>query len=66
MERLGCGRIPALDQPARTTGNSCIAVLSAQIRFDERINWLKLLSMAFQMTYGQDEEIEIKKKEAAN
>jgi len=33
---------------------------------DERLNWLKLLTMAFQIAYGQVEEIEIKKKEAAN
>jgi hypothetical protein len=32
---------------------------------DERVNWLKLLSMAFQMTYGQEQQIEIK-KEASN
>jgi hypothetical protein len=32
---------------------------------DERVNWLRLLSMAFQMTYGPDQQIEIK-KEAAN
>lgn len=32
---------------------------------DERVNWLKLLTMAFQMTYGQEDQIEIK-KEAAN
>lgn len=31
---------------------------------DERVNWLKLLTMAFQMTYGQEEEIEIKKESA--
>jgi hypothetical protein len=30
---------------------------------DERVNWLKLLTMAFQMTYGQEPEIEVKKKE---
>jgi hypothetical protein len=29
---------------------------------DERVNWLRLLSMAFQMTYGQDQQIEIKKE----
>jgi hypothetical protein len=28
---------------------------------DERVNWLKLLTMAFQIAYGQVEEIEIKK-----
>jgi hypothetical protein len=33
---------------------------------DERMNWLKLLTMAFQMTYGQEPEIEVKKKEAGN
>jgi hypothetical protein len=33
---------------------------------DERVNWLKLLTMAFQMTYGQEPEIEVKKKEAAS
>jgi hypothetical protein len=32
---------------------------------DERVNWLKLLTMAFQIAYGPDEAIEIK-KEAAN
>jgi hypothetical protein len=31
---------------------------------DERVNWLKLLTMAFQIAYGPDEEIEIRKKEA--
>jgi hypothetical protein len=29
---------------------------------DERVNWLKLLTMAFQIAYGQVEEIEIKKQ----
>jgi hypothetical protein len=29
---------------------------------DERMNWLKLLTMAFQIAYGQVEEIEIKKQ----
>ncbi len=29
---------------------------------DERINWLKMLAMAFLMTYGQEDPIEIKKK----
>jgi hypothetical protein len=33
---------------------------------DERMNWLKMLIMAFQVAYGTDEEIEVKKKEAAN
>jgi hypothetical protein len=33
---------------------------------DERVNWLKLLTMAFQMTYGTEPEIEVKKKEAAH
>ena len=28
---------------------------------DERVNWLKLLTMAFQIAYGQVEEIEIMK-----
>jgi truncated hemoglobin YjbI len=32
---------------------------------DERVNWLKLLAMAFQIAYGPQEAIEIK-KEAAN
>jgi len=32
---------------------------------DERVNWLKLLTMAFQIAYGPTENIEIK-KEAAN
>jgi len=32
---------------------------------DDRINWLKMLAMAFQITYGQEPSIEIK-KEAAN
>lgn len=32
---------------------------------DERINWFKMMAMAFQMTYGQDAEIKIA-KEAAN
>ena len=32
---------------------------------DERVTWLKMLTMAFQITYGPDEAIEIK-KEAAN
>jgi hypothetical protein len=32
---------------------------------DDRVNWLKRLTMAFQATYGQEEEIAIK-KEAAN
>jgi len=32
---------------------------------DDRVNWLKLLAMAFQATYGQEDPIEIK-KEAAN
>lgn len=32
---------------------------------DDRINWLKLLTMAFQIAYGSVENIEIK-KEAAN
>jgi hypothetical protein len=29
---------------------------------DERVNWLKLLTMAFQIAYGPVEEIEIKKQ----
>jgi hypothetical protein len=33
---------------------------------DDRINWLKMLVMGFQVAYGTDAEIEIKKKEAAN
>jgi hypothetical protein len=33
---------------------------------DDRINWLKILVMGFQVAYGTDAEIEIKKKEAAN
>lgn len=32
---------------------------------DERVNWLKMLAMAFQISYGQEPEINIK-KEAAN
>jgi hypothetical protein len=32
---------------------------------DDRINWLKMLVMGFQVAYGADAEIEIKKKEAA-
>ena len=32
---------------------------------DERVTWLKMLAMAFQITYGQEQNIEIK-KEAAN
>jgi hypothetical protein len=32
---------------------------------DERVNWLKMVAMAFQMAYGPAEPIEIK-KEAAN
>jgi hypothetical protein len=32
----------------------------------ERIVWLKMLTMAFQMSYGHEPEIEIKEKEAAN
>jgi hypothetical protein len=30
---------------------------------DERVNWLKLLTMAFQIAYGHCEEIEVKKRE---
>jgi hypothetical protein len=33
---------------------------------DDRINWLKMLVMGFQVAYGADDEIEFKKKEAAN
>ena len=33
---------------------------------DDRINWLKMLVMGRQIAYGADDEIEIKKKEAAN
>ena len=33
---------------------------------DDRINWLKMLVIGFQVAYGADAEIEIKKKEAAN
>jgi hypothetical protein len=33
---------------------------------DDRINWLKMLVMGFQVAYGDGEEIEIKKKGAAN
>jgi hypothetical protein len=33
---------------------------------DDRVNWLKMLIMGFQVAYGTEEEIEIKKKEAAN
>lgn len=33
---------------------------------DDRVNWLKMLVMGFQVAYGTDAEIEIKKKEAAN
>jgi len=29
---------------------------------DERVNWLKLLTMAFQIAYGPSDEIEIKKQ----
>jgi len=32
---------------------------------DERVNWLKMLAMAFQIAYGPSESIDIK-KEAAN
>ena len=32
---------------------------------DERVTWLKMLATAFQITYGQEQNIEIK-KEAAN
>jgi hypothetical protein len=28
---------------------------------DERVTWLRMLAMAFQVTYGQEPEIEIKK-----
>lgn len=31
----------------------------------ERVNWLKLLTMAFQIAYGQEETIEIKKETAS-
>ena len=30
----------------------------------ERVNWMKMFAMAFQMSYGQEPDIEI--KEAAN
>jgi hypothetical protein len=33
---------------------------------EDRVNWLKTLVMAFQMAYDADEEIEVKKKEAAD
>jgi hypothetical protein len=33
---------------------------------DDRINWLKMPVMRFQVAYGADDEIEIKKKETAN
>jgi hypothetical protein len=33
---------------------------------DDRVNWLKMLVMGFQVAYGADAEIEIKKKEAAH
>jgi hypothetical protein len=33
---------------------------------DDRVNWLKMLVMGFQVAYGTEEEIEVKKKEAAN
>jgi hypothetical protein len=33
---------------------------------DDRINWLKMLVKGFQVAYGASDEIEIKKKEAAN
>ena len=33
---------------------------------DDRINWLKMLVKGRQIAYGADDEIEIKKKEAAN
>lgn len=33
---------------------------------EDRINWLKMLVMGFQIAYGADDEIEIKKKEAAH
>ena len=31
---------------------------------DERVSWLKMLAMAFQVIYGQETEIDIKKAEA--
>lgn len=31
---------------------------------DERVSWLRMLAMAFQVTYGQEPEIDIKKAEA--
>jgi hypothetical protein len=33
---------------------------------NDRSNWLKMLVMGFQVACGGDDEIEIKKKEAAN
>jgi hypothetical protein len=33
---------------------------------DDRINWLKMLVMGFQVAYGADDEIEIKRKGAVN
>jgi hypothetical protein len=32
---------------------------------DERVTWLKMLAMAFQITYGQEAEITIKKEAAS-
>ena len=31
-----------------------------------RVNWLRMLVMGFQVAYGHEDEIEVKKKEAAN
>jgi hypothetical protein len=31
---------------------------------EDRINWLKVLMIGFQVAYGSEEEIEIKKKAA--
>jgi hypothetical protein len=33
---------------------------------DDRVNWLKMLIMGFQVAYGTEEEIEVQKKGAAN
>ena len=33
---------------------------------DERVTWLKMLAMAFQITYGQEQNIEIKKEAAGD
>jgi hypothetical protein len=50
--------------PASATGIR--SHLKAAVMVCDRINWLKMLVMGFQVAYGTDAEIEIKKKEAAN